>query len=172
MRLRSSMVLLSLSLIIPASATAAGAAPPELEKRFTEFEEAFGAKDADRLGTMFVPDGTLVNPMGERAEGREQVVALFRRGFDTVLKGTRNKIHIQHVRMVTPELAFVDFEQELMGGSPPPDAPRPWVAHGVALLSKQGGGAWMVLDARPYFFRKPARPGPGKRGPGRAPVGG
>lgn len=172
MRLRSSMVLLSLSLLIPASADAAGAAPPELEKRFREFEEAFGAKDADKIGAMFVPDGTFINPAGERAEGREQVVALFRKGFETVLKGTRNKLQIQHVRMATPELAFVDIEQELIGGSPPPGAPRPWVAHGVVLLSKQGGGEWMVLEARPYFFVKRGKPAPGKRGPARAPAGG
>ena len=92
------------------------------------------------------------NPAGERAEGRDQVTALFRKDFEGVLKGVKNKLSILSVRMVTPELAFVDIQQELTGGKPMPGRPTPWVAHAAVLLTKQGGGDWMVLDARPYFF--------------------
>lgn len=149
--------LLVLAVALPAAAKESAAAPPDLEERFRAFEQAFGAQDADKVGAMFAPDGTIINPAGERAEGREQVTALFRKDFERVLKGVKNKLTILHVRMVTPELAFVDIKQELTGGKAMPGRPHPWIAHAAVLLTKQGGGDWMVLDARPYFFvRRPA----------------
>ncbi len=144
---------LALAVAFPAAAKEAAAAPPDLEDRFRAFEQAFGAHDADKVGAMFATDGTIINPAGERAEGREQVTALFRRDFESVLAGVKSKLTILNVRMVTPELAFVDIQQELTGGKAMPDRPRHRIAHGVVLLTKQGGGDWMVLDARPYFFR-------------------
>jgi uncharacterized protein (TIGR02246 family) len=174
MKLRSAAGLLTVVLAFPAVAQEAKA-PPDLEARFREFEKAFGAKDADKIGAMFVPDAAFINPRGERTEGREQVTALFRKDFDTVLKGvTKTKLTIQHVRLVTPELAFVDFQQELSGGSPPPGAPNPWIAHGVVLLTKQGGGDWMAMELRPYFFLPRAhatRKTSGKSGARAAPAG-
>lgn len=172
MRLRSTAGLLSLFLLFPTARAQGTAAPPDLEKRVREFEEAFGAKDADRIGAMFVPDGRFINPRGQRAEGRERVTAQFRSDFETVLKGVRNKLQIEHVRMITPELAFLDVRQEIIGGTPPPGAPRPWTAHAVVLLSKQGGGEWMIMEARPYFFIGAGKPGPGRRAPRGAPAGG
>ncbi len=150
LRLLSSLV--AIALASPAAAAGSAGAPPDLEERFRAFEQAFGAQDADKVGAMFAPDGTIINPGGERAEGRDQVTALFRRDFERVLKGVKNKLTILSVRMVTPELAFVDIQQELTGGKPMPGRPHPWIAHAAVLLSKQGGGDWMVLDARPYFF--------------------
>lgn len=152
MSLRMVSLLVTLAAASPAVATDGAAAPPDLEARFRAFEAAFGAKDADAVGAMFAPDGAIINPRGDRAEGRDQVTALFRRDFETILKGVKNKLTILNVRMVTPELAFVDIQQELTGGKPMPGRPSPWVAHAAVLLSKQGGGDWMVLDARPYFF--------------------
>ena len=152
MSLRMVSVLLALAAASPIAAKEGAAAPPDLEARFRAFEQAFGAQDADKAGAMFAPDGTIINPAGERAEGRDQVTALFRKDFEGVLKGVKNKLSILSVRMVTPELAFVDIQQELTGGKPMPGRPTPWVAHAAVLLTKQGGGDWMVLDARPYFF--------------------
>lgn len=152
MSLRMVSVLLAFAAVSPVAAKEGATAPPDLEERFRAFEQAFGAQDADKAGAMFAPDGTIINPTGERAEGRDQVTALFRRDFERVLKGVKNKLTILSVRMVTPELAFVDIQQELTGGKPMPGRPTPWVAHAAVLLTKQGGGEWMVLDARPYFF--------------------
>ena len=152
MSLRMVSVLLALAASSPIAAKEGATAPPDLEERFRAFEQAFGAQDADKLGAMFAPDGTIITPAGERAEGRDQVTAQFRKDFEAVLKGVKNKLTILNVRMVTPELAFADIQQELTGGKPMPGRPHPWIAHAAVLLSKQGGGEWMVLDARPYFF--------------------
>lgn len=169
MSLRMVPVLLALAAASPIAAKEGAAAPPELEERFRKFEQAFGAQDADEAGAMFAPDGTIINPVGERAEGRDQVTALFRRDFEGVLKGVKNKLTILSVRMVTPEFAFVDIQQELTGGKPMPGRPHPWVAHAAVLLTRQGGGDWMVLDARPYFFL-PRAPGGMKAGKAKAPA--
>lgn len=159
MWLRSAGGLLSLALVLPAVAQEV---PAELEARVREFEAAFSAQDAEKLAALFAPDGSLINPMGERADGREAVAALFRKNFEGTLKGVRTRIEIQKVRLVTPDVALLDIRQELQGGKPPPTAPRPWVAHGVALMSK-AGGEWHVLDARPYFFLPARAPAAGKK---------
>lgn len=165
MRLRSAAGLIASMLVLPAVAQER-AAPAELEKRIREFEAAFSAQDAEKVGALFAAEGSLINPMGERADGREAVTALFRKNFEGVLKGTKTRIEIQSARLVTPEVALVDVEQQLLGGAPPPGAPRPWIAHVVVLLAREGGGDWMMVDARPYFFvqrRAPGKPG-GKPG--------
>lgn len=170
MTLRPMSAVLALAVAFPALAKESAAAPADLQERFRAFEQAFGAQDADKIGAMFAPDGTIINPAGERAEGREQVTALFRRDFERVLAGVKNTLTILNVRMVTPELAFVDIQQELTGGKAMPGRPHPWIAHAAVLLSKQGGGDWMVLDARPYFFLARGA-GKGARAKGASPSG-
>lgn len=152
MKLRSAAGVLAVVLALPALAQDRAAVPADLEKRLREFEAAFSAHDAEKLGSLFSPDGSLINPMGERADGRDQVAAQFRKSFDGVLKGTKTRLDIKSARLVTPDVALVDVEQQLTGGSPPPNSPSPRTAHVVALLGKGGGGEWMFLDARPYFF--------------------
>ncbi len=171
MRIRSAAGLIAAMLVLPAVAQERAAVPAELEARVREFEAAFSAHDAEKVGALFAPEGSLINPMGERADGREAVTALFRKNFEGVLKGAKARVEIQRARLVTPEVALVDIEQQLIGGAPPPGAPRPWTAHVVVLLAKQGGGDWMMLDARPYFFvhRPAGKPG-GKTGARVAPA--
>lgn len=157
--------LLSLLLAVPALPAFAEDAslPPDLEKTVREFEAAFGAQDASRVGALFDAEGTFINPMGQRAVGREQITAQFRTDFERVLKGVHNELAVERVRLLG-DLALLDVRQTLSGGHPPPGAPRPWVAHAV-VLARRADGAWRLLDVRPYFFLHDAGPG-GKAAPG------
>jgi uncharacterized protein (TIGR02246 family) len=151
----------------PAAAAEQGAtAPAELSERLRELEAAFNAHDPKQVAALVAEDATFVNPLGERAEGREQIAALLRSNLETVLKGTQHRFSIEHARMVTPDLAFLDLRQEISGGQPPPGAPRPWVAHGV-MLARKDGAKWSILEFRPYFFI----PKPGAAGRSNMPHG-
>jgi uncharacterized protein (TIGR02246 family) len=125
--------------------------PPELAKRVSEIEAAFNSHDAGKVAALFTTDGTFINPPGKRAFGREQVMERLREDFATVLKDAKFRTRLERARVVG-DLALLDLEQEVAGPNLPPAAPRPAVAHVVALLQKNASGAWMVLDARPYFF--------------------
>jgi uncharacterized protein (TIGR02246 family) len=144
--------LLCLSIGAPAAAQEAADVPPELKRRVEEMAEAFSAQDADKVAALFAPDGTIVNPMGQAATGREQVAQRLRTDFQGPLKGTKHAATVERVRMITPEIAFLDVRQELRGGNPPPGAPRPWVAHIAAVARKDAAGTWSFLDVRPHFW--------------------
>ncbi|ACL66982.1 conserved hypothetical protein [Anaeromyxobacter dehalogenans 2CP-1] len=164
MRVSRAAGLLSLLLAVPALPAFAEDAslPPDLEKTVREFEAAFGAQDASRVGALFDEEGTFINPMGQHAVGREQITAQFRSDFERVLKGVHNELAVERVRLLG-DLALLDVRQTLSGGHPPPGAPRPWVAHAV-VLARRTDGAWRLLDVRPYFFLHGA--GPGGKAPG------
>jgi uncharacterized protein (TIGR02246 family) len=168
MRGHFTAALLWITVASPALAQQRSVAPPDLEKRIREFEAAFAAKDAKAIGMLFAPDGVFVSPGGVRGEGRDAITAEIRQAFDTILRGVGNRITIEHARLVTPDVAYVDMKQELTGGKPPPGAPRPWMAE-IVLLARKAEGQWWFLDVRPYFFVRPRGSPPAAAGSRRAP---
>lgn len=170
MRKHATAAALAIAIWAPVAAQQS-AVPPELEKRVSEIEAAFNSHDASTVAALFAPDGTFINPLGKRAEGREQLMERFREDFAAPLKGAKFRTRVERAR-VLGDVALLDLEQQVTGTSLPPAVPRPAVAHVVALLQKDSAGQWMVLDARPYFFLpsgKPGRPGaPVRAAPRRA----
>jgi uncharacterized protein (TIGR02246 family) len=167
MAMAMAAVAVAVAVPVPVAAEERARAPEALEQRVREFEAAFTAHDAKAISAMFAPDAVFINPRGEQAEGREQIAARLGTDFKTVLQGVRAHITIERVRMINPELSFLDVRQELTGGSPPPGVPTPWVSHGVVLARKDQGGAWSILELRPYFFI-PARAAAGGTASGAA----
>ncbi len=159
MRKRMAAAVLSLAIAVPAAAEGErAAAAPDLEKRVGELEAAFNAHDANALAALFAPDGTFVNPRGQRAFGREQVLERFREDLAGPLKGSKHRIRIERVRTLG-EAVLLDLDQEVTGPNLPAAAPRPAHPHASVLMKKDDSGQWMVLDARVYFFLPGGRPG-------------
>lgn len=143
-----------LSAVAVPAAPKDGKAPADLQKRVTELEAAFNARDAKKFGALFTPDGSFINPLGERATGRGEVVSRIAEDFEGPLQEAKSQIRIETVRMLSPTLALLDLEQELTGVKLPAPAPEPARAHSVAIMQKTAG-KWMVVALRPYFFLPP-----------------
>jgi uncharacterized protein (TIGR02246 family) len=111
---------------------------------------AWSANDGPAFAAFFTHDGSLINPFGERADGRQALTAMYREYFGGMLKGTTTSISVTHVRPAGPDHAFADAEQTV------------YAANGDVLLAlhvvnlvRNDGDDWRLVDSRPYAFSLP-----------------
>lgn len=97
------------------------------------------------VASFFVEDGSLVNPFGERADGREAVAEMYTKYFEGLLRGTTTTFGTPVVRSMGGEYAFVDVVQTILG----PDDQVALVVNLSAVL-RRNGDQWRFVDARPY----------------------
>jgi uncharacterized protein (TIGR02246 family) len=120
----------------------------ELAEKFLDLViEAWATNDGTTVASLFVDDGSLINPFGDRADGRAAIGAMYSEFFGGMLRGTTTSFELGTVRTVGTDHAFVDGEQTISG----PDHGVVLVAHIAALLRREGD-TWRFVDARPYTF--------------------
>jgi uncharacterized protein (TIGR02246 family) len=117
----------------------------------TKVAAAWSANDGAAFAAFFTEDGSLINPFGERADGREALAAMYSEYFGGMLKGTTTSISLTHVRPIGPDHAFADAEQTI------------YAANGDVLLAlhvvnllRRDGDDWRLVDSRPYALSPPA----------------
>lgn len=111
---------------------------------------AWSANDGAAFTGFFTQDGSLINPFGERADGREALTAMYSEYFGGMLKGTTTSISLTHVRPIEPGHAFADADQTIYAAS----GDVLMALHVVNLL-RRDGGEWRLVDSRPYAFPPP-----------------
>jgi uncharacterized protein (TIGR02246 family) len=112
---------------------------------FRGLADAWKTNDGGALAECFVEDGSLINPFGERADGRPAVAAMYAEYFKGLLSGTTTEVTVQTVRPVGADHAFVDGEQTIDG----PDGETVLAVHVSALLRREHE-TWRMVDARPF----------------------
>jgi uncharacterized protein (TIGR02246 family) len=105
------------------------------------------ANDGAAFAALFAEDGSLINPFGERADGREALTAMYSEYFGGMLKGTTTSITLTHLRPVEPDHAFADAEQTIYAATG-----EVMLALHVANLLRRDGDDWQLVDSRPYGF--------------------
>jgi uncharacterized protein (TIGR02246 family) len=111
------------------------------------FAAAWKTNDGSAVSRFFTDDGTLVNPFGQRANGREAVTAMYSEYFDGMLAGTSTTINLATVRALDDGRAFIDGEQTILAA----DGSQILAMHLAALLQREGD-RWKFVDARPYMY--------------------
>ena len=111
---------------------------------------AWSANDGSVFSAFFAEDGSLINPFGERADGREALTAMYSEYFGGMLKGTTTSISVTHLRPVEADHAFADAEQTIYAAN----GDVLLALHVVNLLRKDGD-TWRLVDSRPYAFPPP-----------------
>jgi uncharacterized protein (TIGR02246 family) len=111
------------------------------------FAAAWKTNDGTAVAGFFVEDGSLINPFGQRADGRTPVAAMYSEYFAGMLRGTSTTFTLASVRAVETDHAFADGEQTISAAG----GEVVLVAHLAALLRRDGDG-WRFVDARPYTF--------------------
>jgi uncharacterized protein (TIGR02246 family) len=124
---------------------------PTVEEFFGRFADAWKTNDGAAVGSFFVEDGALINPFGQRADGRAAIAAMYAEYFGGMLQGTSTTVKLESVRTVEADHAFADGVQTIVGT----DGQVVLVAH-LATLLRRDGGSWRFVEARPYTF--PASP--------------
>lgn len=119
----------------------------QIKSTFDRFAAAWKTNDGAAVARFFVNDGTLINPFGQRADGRAAVRAMYSEYFGGMLRGTSTNFSIASIRVVENNHAFADCAQTITGG----DGSVVLVVHLAALLRRDDDG-WRFVDARPYAF--------------------
>jgi uncharacterized protein (TIGR02246 family) len=86
-------LLVSLAILLPGLAAAAGLKNPEEAARI--FKEATAEGDASAIANVYAPKATLLMPDGKVAEGRDQIRALTER----VLRSGQNELTFRDVKV-------------------------------------------------------------------------
>ena len=119
----------------------------QISSTLDRLAEAWKANDAAAVASLFTDDGSLINPFGQRADGRAAVAGMYEEYFAGMLKATSTTIDVRHVRAVNDDYAFVDTEQQILG----PDGLIVLAVHLTALF-RQEEGRWLIADGRAYAF--------------------
>jgi uncharacterized protein (TIGR02246 family) len=106
--------------------------------------------DGAEVANLFTEDASLVNPFGERADGRADIAAMYSAYFGTMLRDTSTAVTLGAVRGIDATHALIDGEQTIVG----PDGEPVLAVHLTALLRRDGDD-WRLLDARPYVVALP-----------------
>jgi uncharacterized protein (TIGR02246 family) len=117
----------------------------EIKAMFDGFAAAWKTNDAAAVAGFFTDDGSLVNPFGERADGRAAVEAMYAKNFQGLLRGSSTTIALSGVRVVETQHALADGDQIVYGS----DGGVLFPLHCAVLLRRESGG-WRIVDARPY----------------------
>jgi uncharacterized protein (TIGR02246 family) len=116
-------------------------------KFLTQFAESWAANDGAVLGDLFTEDGSLINPFGQRVDGRAAIAAMYDDYFNGMLAGTTTTVAVESVRAIDDGHALADAEQTITAA----DGTVVLVAHLTALLRRRGE-EWRFADSRPYAF--------------------
>jgi uncharacterized protein (TIGR02246 family) len=151
-------ILLPALLLTVGAAASARAAEPDLtpfRDQAKEFAAAWNKNDAALLAGFWADDGDLIDPHGVQSKGKAAVEKYFAEMFAGPLKGSRNDVKVESVRMLGSDYAVADWTATLSVKSP--DGSAHEVPHHVTVVLAKGKG-WHVVAARPVFHP----PAPGK----------
>jgi len=147
----SSFALLALlSPMMTAEARAADEQP--IKDRLKEFQSAWDKDDTTAMAAVWAEDGTLINPFGTFAQGRDAITKVFVQEHTGPFKATKYVTSDVKVQWVTPDVAIVDVTANISGVHGPDGAAAPDYPHHVTWVFVKKDGKWMAAAARPYQF--------------------
>lgn len=122
----------------------------QIKLTFDRLTAAWKTNDGSAVAGCFTDDGSLINPFGQRADGRGAVAAMYTEYFGTILRGTTSTVNFGSARAVENNHAFADGEQTIYGA----DGKVVMAVHLSALLRREGDN-WRFVDTRPYSYATP-----------------
>jgi len=142
------------ALAVPAFAAVPPGAEAAIQKVWQQFSDAWG-RDARARAALWTEDASLINPYGQKAEGRAAIEKLFEQEDATFARGTTHTFSDFSYHFFTPTFAAVDATGELKGLKGADGAPMPPLKIHVFALLVEKGGVWQVKLARPYVPAPP-----------------
>jgi uncharacterized protein (TIGR02246 family) len=106
----------------------------------TDFLDAFNRHDARAWAMPFAEDGDFTNVTGLTRHGRKEVEDRFTGLFAGPLKTAHRTSTVRHIRFITPDIAAVDADWELVGSKASDGSENP-VRKGLFtwVMTKQNG---------------------------------
>ncbi|RLL65751.1 SgcJ/EcaC family oxidoreductase [Streptomyces sp. Z26] len=112
----------------------------EIRALWDAMAHAWESGDAEAFAAVFESDCDFTTVRGEKPPGRAGVAAGHAHLFRTAFRGTRLSVRVRAVRALTPELATVDVESDVVGA----DGTALVTTHALAVARKGTDGAWLI----------------------------
>jgi len=122
----------------------------EATELLESFARAWAGNDGQALGRFFTADGSLLNPFGQRADGRPAIAQMYSEYFTGMLAGTTTTVTEVTSRRLTEGVLFVDAEQVINGAG----GETLLAVHLCAVLTREDD-EWRLADARPFVPASP-----------------
>ena len=149
-------VLISMTAAVSsAKADAKSADENAINKLVANFNDCFNRKDAHGCTMLYAEDGEFTSSRGDmHTQGRPELEKHYQQVFSTFLKNAHRTGTVRRIRFLTPAIASVDTEWELVGAaSPSGTAPAPPVRRGLLtwIVTKQKG-QWYIAIFHEFDF--------------------
>ena len=108
-----------------------------------KLQAAWNASDSMAWASLFAEDADFIHILGGHFQGREAIEHGHRTIFDTIYKGSRNKLDVEKVRFVRPGVAIVFIRTNLkwyLDGAEQEVQARP-----TLVAQKNGNGQWEIV---------------------------
>lgn len=119
------------------------------------FNDCFNRKDAHGCTMLYADDGDFTSSRGDMyTQGHPDLEKHYQQVFSTFLKNAHRTGTVRRIRFLTPTIASVDTEWELVGAtSPSGTAPAPPVRKGLLtwIVTKQSG-QWHIAIFHEFDF--------------------
>ncbi len=126
-----------------------------IKSLFVKFSDGWNKQDGMAMAATYAEDASLIDPMGEEARGREAIANLLNKAVSVFLRESKSDHTVNHIRFLTPDVAFVDATQTVTGALSPDGKTMPDATLHVAVLLLKKDNNWWFVDARPYQFMTP-----------------
>ncbi|HEY4901279.1 MAG TPA: SgcJ/EcaC family oxidoreductase [Terriglobales bacterium] len=108
-----------------------------------KLEAAWNRYDSVAWASLFAEDADFIHILGGHFQGRDAIEHGHRTIFDTIYEGSRNKLGVEKVRFVRPDVAIVFLRTNLkwyLGGEEQEGQSRP-----TLVAQKKANGEWEIV---------------------------
>jgi uncharacterized protein (TIGR02246 family) len=114
---------------------------------FESLAATWKSNDGAAFAACFTEDGSLINPFGQRADGRAALTAMYTEYFGGMLQGTTTTIELTNLRQIADDVVLADGDQTIYSK----EGAALLELHAVNLI-RRDGDTWRLMDSRPYEF--------------------
>jgi len=144
---------LAAAVVLSLLSTAALAADDAgVQDTLKQFKAAWDKHDAKAIAALCTDDGTLINPVGDKASGRAEIEKLIAGEHAGPFKGTTYSYADVTIQWLTPDIAAVDYTGTVAGILGPDGAAAPDLVHHCMMVMTKTDGKWSLAVCRPYVL--------------------
>ena len=121
-----------------------------IQALYDELCVAWKTNDAGTVAELFTDDGSLINPFGQRADGRAAITSMYAEYFNGLLAGTTTVATVDTIRPIDADHVFVDGRQTVDA----PNGATIFDLH-ISALVRREHDSWKLVDARPFSLAEP-----------------
>jgi len=125
-----------------------------IQQLVARFNDCFNRKDAHACTMLYAGDGEFTSSRGDMfTQGHPDLEKHYQQVFSTFLKNAHRSGTVRRIRFLTPAIASVDTEWELLGAASPSGGAAPPVRRGLLtwIVTKQDG-QWRISIFHEFDF--------------------